>query len=405
MHIVCPWVTPKIFSDFDNPLPEVKKFFDHYAECFKHADQIVLNFCTGNGDHILNYAGKDRWGDEFDWARYNCYQGADDKSRLTHNLDWLVKCREGGQHSDNPYLSGPAFILSDQKMDYQKLARIYLAFREEAERRKLPFKLLEYLEPGPEFCQCVWKTQRHPEASQGKVFAGEVSVAGVIDVCAELNADPEKYAAYPDGIPKGTNAGDFVANQCDLFTRDFGLDGVFLGNQFALMGFWDPGNAPPATAARRAGISHFFQTLRQKMGSRLVYWMDTYWPAEVEIERWAMSEENYTMLDAVMISNFAVIIHKNNIVPNIQSRLKIAEKYGGKPATLFSFDFVDCWYAYRVYLDLRWAFTLQHSIYKDWGQKLQGISFFANDTFGQFVFPEPLGETAAVVRQAHGWDK
>lgn len=403
MHIVCPWLTPKIFADFENPLPEAKKFFDHYEACFKNADQIVLNFCTGNGDHILNYAGKEHWQNEFDWARYNCYQGPDDASRLKHNLAWLQKCREGGERSDNPYLAGPAFILSNQTMNYQKLARIYAALREEAERRKLPFKLLEYFEPGPEFCECIWKTLRHPEASQGKVAAGEVEVLGVIDVCAELYADSEKYAGYPQGIPAGTNAGDFVANQCDHFTRDFGLDGIFLGNQFALMGFWLPQHAPPATDLRRAGIAHFFKTLRAKMGSRLIYWMDTYWPADVEIEKWVMSEENYAMLDAVMISNFAVIIDRNNIVPNIQSRLKIAEKFAGRPATLFSFDFVDCWYAYRVYLDLRWAFTLQHSIYKEWGKKLQGISFFANDTFGQFVFPQALSETLKVITETHGW--
>jgi hypothetical protein len=131
--------------------------------------------------------------------------------------------------------------------------------------------------------------------------------------------------------------------------------------------------------------------------------MDTYWPADVEIEKWAMSEENYSMLDAVMISNFAVIIDRNNIIPNIESRLRISAKNAGCPATLFSFDFVDPWYAYRVYLDLCWAFGLQHQIYKAWGPKLQGASFFANDTFGQFVFPEPLSETLTVIRQTHGW--
>ena len=46
----------------------MKEFFDHYEPWFKHASEVALNFATGNGDHILNYAGKDRWSDSFDWA-------------------------------------------------------------------------------------------------------------------------------------------------------------------------------------------------------------------------------------------------------------------------------------------------------------------------------------------------
>jgi hypothetical protein len=403
MHIVCPWVTPKIFPDFENPAPRVREFFDHYGAWFRHADRVVLNFCTGNGDHILNYPGTGDWDAGFDWARYNCYQGTDDAARLKHNRAWTARCREGGERSGNPYCAGPSFILSEQVMTYRKLAGIYKAFRAEADRRGIPFQLLEYLEPGPEMCACEWKTKRHPEGSPGQADAGGVMLPGVLDVCATLRADGHEYASLPRGITEGTVVGDFVAGQCDAFTRDFALDGVFLGNQFGLLGFWFPEAAPPATPERRAGIARFFRTLRERMGERLVYWMDTYWPADVEIDRWAMSAENYAQLDAVMVSNFAVIVDKNNVVPNLESRLRIAGKHGGRPMTLFSFDFVDCWYAYRVYLDLRWAFEMQHQVYRKWGPKLHGCSFFANDTFGDFVYPRPLQETLDVVRGTHAW--
>ncbi len=401
-HIVSPWVTPKIFTDLTQPAPRVKEFFDHYSDWFSHASEVAINFCTGNGDHILNYAGKDHCDQTFDWSRYSCYNG-DSVQRYKHNLEWLTKCREGGEATGNPYLAGPSFILSDQALNYRTLSGIYSAFREEGKRRGLNVKILEYLEPGPEFCKCVWKTERHPEASQGLVDAGGTLVPGVIDVCANLKADSLPYAAYPDGVKEGTNAGDFVAAQCDAFTHDFDLDGVFLGNQFALTGFWDPKNAPEPTPQRRAGIKHFFHELRAKMGDRKVFWMDTYWPANVEIDRWAMSEENYPQLDAVMVSNFAVIAHRDQIVPNIESRLKISSKYEGKPATLFSFDFVDCWYSYRVYLDLHPMFEFQHQIYKQIGNRCQGTSFFANDTYGQFVMPKPLAETYKVIAETHGW--
>ena len=385
-QIVCPWVTPKVFPDFNDPLPRVQSFFDHYAEWFRHAGLIVLNFCTGNGDHILNYRGRDAWDEPFDWARYSVYCG-DDAARANHNGDWLRRVREGGERSYNPYLAGPSFILSEQVMTTRVLDRIYHCFREEAARRKINFKLLEYLEPGPEFCRCEWKTKRHPEGAGGSADAGGTPVQGVIDVCSTLNADAERYAAFPSGIPAGTNTGDFVSAQTAAFVSDLGLDGVFLGNSFGLTGTWNPDNAPTPTPARREGIRQFFHGLRRAMGDHLIYWMDTYWPAEVENERWAMNEENYAQLDAVMMSNFSVITERTQIVPNLESRLRIAAKHAGRPATLFSVDFVDPWYWYRIYLDERKNFLFQHDVYRKHGARCQGTSFFANDTFGHWVMP------------------
>ncbi len=396
----CPWITPKVFTDFDDPAPAVQSFFDHFGPWIEGAQQTVLNFCTGNGDHILNYRGRAGMDDSFDWARYNCH-GHSDADRKAHNANWLRRVREGGERSYNPYMAGPSFILSEQVMNYRKLAGIYEAFRREADRRSVNFKLLEYLEPGPEFCRCEWKTIRHPEGASGSADAGGNIVQGVIDVCSHLNADDHAYAAYPQGIPAGTNTGDFVAAQTDAFTRDFGLDGVFLGNQFGLIGFWHPDNAPPATPERRQGILRFFQRLRETMDQRLVYWMDTYWPADVEIERWSMSEEAYVCLDAVMVSNFSVIVERTQGQPNIESRLRIAARHNGRPDTLFTVDFVDPWYWYRVYLDERKNYLWQHDLYRRLGPRCNGVSFFANDTFGQWVMPDPLGLTWDVVREAH----
>lgn len=401
-HIVCPWLTPKAFPDFDDPAPRARSFFDHYEVWFRGADRVVLNFCSGNGDHILNYRGRDGWDEAFEWARFNSYLPRDEQ-RLDHNGNWLRRVREGGERSANPYLSGPSFIVSEQVLTYRKLHGIYDALRDEAARRDLDFKLLEYLEPGPEFCECEWKTKRHPEGALGSADAGGTVIQGVIDVCSRLNADQSPYAAFPEGIAPDTLTGDFVAAQTAAFTRDFGLDGVFLGNQFGLVGFWHPENAPPPTAERRAGIKHFFHQLRREMGDHLIYWMDTYWPAEREIEQWAMSEENYAQLDAVMCSNFAVIIDPTQVVPNLESKLRLREKFG-KPDVLFSLDFVDPWYCYRVYLDDRSQFLFQHETYRKHGARCQGTSFFANDTFGHWVMPQPLGETVEVVAQTHGWN-
>lgn len=403
MHILCPWVTPKVFPDLDHPEPRVKDFFDHYDQWFRQADEVVLNFCAGNGDHVLNYRGPDGWDDTFDWARYSCYNGAPD-AQFNHNLDWLKRVRDGGERSYNPYSAGPFFLLSDKTLSYRQLKNIYVCFRAEAARRGLNFKLLEYLEPGPEFCHSEWKTERHPEGAGGNADCGGTPLEGVIDVCSSLNADDRPYAAYPGGIPGGTNTGDFVAEQTAAFVRDFELDGIYLGNQFGLIGFWNPANAPEPTPERRAGITTFFRKMRKEMGDQLVYWMDTYWSADIENEKWAMSEENYALLDAVMVSNFAVISERTQVVPNIESKLRIREASGGEFNVLFSVDFVDPWYWYRIYLDDRKNFLFQHDTYRTHGALCQGVSFFANDTFGHWVMPTPLQETYSVVAATHGWE-
>jgi hypothetical protein len=401
IRIFCPWLTPKIFPRFDDPRPRVREFFDHYREWIDLAELTTIAFCAGNGDHILNYRGKAGWNDAFDWARFTAYNGGA-QSAFTHNRDWLNRVREGGERSYNPYMAGPSVIISEEILNYRILNTFYDAFRDEAKRRGINFKLLEYLEPGPEFCKCEWKTVRHPEGASGSADCGGTINQGVIDVCSTLKPDTHPYASFPTGIPAGINTGDFCIAQTDAFTRDFGLDGVLLGNQFGLAGFWHPDNAPSATVERRNGIKRFFHNFRRVMGSKLIYWMDTYWPADVEIEKWTMSEENYAQVDAVIVSNFAVIVERTQIAPNVESRVRIAKKFGGKPATLFSVDFVDPWYWYRVYLDDRKNFLFQHEMYKKLGGQCDGVTFFANDTFGHYVMPQPLGETLAAVRAAHG---
>ncbi len=86
----------KDFADFAELRPAVQSFFDHYAAWIKAADVTVLNFCAGNGDHLLNYRGKGGCNDTFDRARYSSYSGGD-AARLTHNLDWLRRVRDGAE--------------------------------------------------------------------------------------------------------------------------------------------------------------------------------------------------------------------------------------------------------------------------------------------------------------------
>jgi hypothetical protein len=392
---VCLWLTPKIFDDITNPAPGVHAFFDHHQD-WCAGRKLTVVFATGNGDHVLNYSGDQA--QSFDWARYNCYTHGGAATTRAHNLDWLTRVREGGERSYNPYSAGPMFVLSEQPMDYHVLAGIYAAFRAGAAARNIDLTLLEYLEPGPEFCHSEWKTERHPEVSAAAADAGGHMIPGVIDVTLPLYADFRTYAAWPAGIPAGTSAGDFVGAQTAAFARDFALDGVLLGNQFGLLGFWHPDKAPEPTPERAAGIERFFTRLRNEMGTLLVYWMDTYWRAEVERSRWAMSDTAYATLDAILVSTFAVLVERTEIAPNVRS--KAALRANGTPRVLYGLDFVDPWYWYRTHLDDIRTYRYQRDLLPTLADEVDGVSFFANDTFGHHVPTRPLAETLEVVRSA-----
>ncbi|MGP3979628.1 hypothetical protein [Streptomyces sp. KR80] len=398
----CLWLTPKIFDDLAVPELAIEEFFDHHAD-WCASRHLTVVFCAGNGDHILNYAGDRDEG--FDWARYNCYAPAPHGNgpaalARAHNADWLERVREGGERSFNPYSAGPMFTLSEQPMDYRLLAGAYDAVRRTAARRGLDVTLLEYLEPGPEFCRSEWKTERHPEVSSAAADAGGHMVPGVIDVTLPLAADDRTYRAFAGGISGGLLAGDFVAAQAAAFTEDFGLDGVLLGNQFGLVGFWHPDNAPELTHDRARDIEGFFVSMRKEMNDRLVYWMDTYWRTDVERSVWGMTDTCYAALDAVLVSDFAVLVERSEIVPNLRSKAALRKPGEAGPRVLLGLDFVDPWYWYRTHLDDRRTYLYQREVLRTEAAYLDGISFFANDTFGQYVPRARLDETLEVVRAA-----
>jgi len=397
---VVPWLTPKIFDDLDHPKPAIEAYFDHYQEWFSQVDEIVLAFCAGNGDHILNYPGKGHDNETFDWARYSAYVGGPE-NRRAHNQQWVTRCREGGEVSGNPYLAGPSFILSDQPMTYARLTGIYQAIREVAKQRDLNLKLLEYLEPGSEFCDCIWKTQRHPEAAGAPTDCGGTELPGLIDVCGKLNADQHTYASHPNGIPADLLAGDFVAAQSGAYTRDFAIDGILLGNQFGLINLWHPEDAVKPTPERREGIKRFFHQMREQMNESLIYWMDSYWPVETEIDAWGMSQENYQCLDGVLISNFAVIVERTQMRDNIQSKIDLSKQ--GGPKAIFSLDFFDPWYGPRLYLDDKINIDFQHKVYRELGSQCDGTTFFSNDNFGLLVPPAPLTDVMNVLKETLDW--
>ena len=388
MKVFNPWLTPKIFGDFTEIEQTVQCFYDHYADYIRGSEKTVINFCTGNGDHILNYAGMDDT-TEFDWARYNRYVCDEGVTVRDHNLGWLKDCYEPQVHDAEYYPKGPSFLTSDKRMNNALLLSVYRAFYKIAKERGINVQILEYLEPGPEFCDSVWKRERHPECLSNMV----------IDVCAKLKGDEHRYSAYPDGIAEGTPVSEFIARQCRNFVHDFGIDGICLGNQFGLLGFWDPNAAPPLTQEREEAIGKFFRTMRSELDGKLLYWMDSYHPVETEISVWGMRKENYACLDGIIVSSFAVLVKEELLIPNIQSKRKVCDICLQKPDVLFTMDFVDPWYQYRVYVDYPDKYEYQRQCFEKVKKLCDGVSFFANDTFGLYVFEKPLRDTLKRILQ------
>ena len=383
------WITPKIFDDLCRPAAAVGAFFDHYRDWIDGRSVTIL-FAAGNGDHVLNYAGRGGRLDRFDWARYNAYAPGPepDRMRRGHNLEWLQRVREGGERSLDPYASGPMMILSEQVMDYEVLAGIYATISAEAESRSIGIRLLEYLEPGTGRCAGEWRSRRHPEATP------RTGDSASIDVTLPLRGDDLRYAAFPDGVPDGLAAGDFVAAQTAAFCADFGLDGVLLGDRFGLAGPRHPGDAPEPSDERRSGIERFFTLMRARMESRLVYWMDTYWPADVERDAWGMTDKAYSTLDAILVSTFATGVERTQIAPNLRSKAALSG-----PRVIMGLDFVDPWHWHRTYLDDRRTYLYQREVLADCAELIDGVTFFGNDTFGHFVMADPLAETLETLRR------
>lgn len=79
---------------------------------------------------------------------------------------------------------------------------------------------------GPEFAVSKFKYEKHPEIMTRNNSPYPISLA-----ChALLRADPNPYAAFPNGIPEGTSVGSFLGAQFKIFAKDIGYDYLWLSN-------------------------------------------------------------------------------------------------------------------------------------------------------------------------------
>ncbi len=183
-----------------------------------------------------------------------------------------------------------------QPLNYSQLKNIFAQFRSEGQRRGLNVKIFDGIEPGREFTVQPWKFAKHPEVVVDNIFRD-------INLQAPLGADPTAYAAYPQGIPQGTIAGDFIINQTGRYVSDMGLDGIYSTNGFGLFPEGRPWLATPSPAKTQFVLS-FFKKMKAALGGKQVIWMDSYLSTQINEKYWSMSDEAYNYIDYLEISTF-----------------------------------------------------------------------------------------------------
>lgn len=359
IEILSVLVTPKIFKQPFNSDREINFFFEYYKELFELFDLLIIIFAVGNGEHILLYRGSKFLQDEVKWARYNSYINLKERK-----------------------------VISNFKLTYALIKEIIKKFK--SKYRNL--RVFDTLDPGPEFCESEFREKRHPEVMWWD------DIRNVhhrffdwcwVDVSAVLKKDTFTYSSFPQGIPEGIRFSDFLTSQLQDYLKDMDLDGIFLQNAYGTLGQWEPryakGWGEGFNSVRAKYILHFFQSLKQKLGKKEIFWWDTYWPKEYEYGAWSVPEEAYHYMDYLLLANHAVIIPPEIAKRNLESKLNLKH-----PKLILSIDLVDPWYEYKTYEKYPYHFTGTLKILKEFKSKIDGIQIWLNDAWGNFVPREVL---------------
>lgn len=346
-------VTPKFIRDFAHPRPSIRAFVDHYADALSFRRWRVV-FAVGNSDHILGYPGRHAWDTGVPWARYT--------------EDSRVKRKPGQQL--------PRVPVSNQPLTYARIARIIRVLREETKRAGLTVTVLDQLDKNGEFTEVPFKLARHPE-----IFSRDWKTAGLL-INARLTEDAEPYAAYPSGIPSGTHSGTFVVKQTAAYVRDLGFDGVFLSNQVATRGHWDPKRAPGYSDGEAREIRRFFSLLRSHLGKKEIVWWDSTNSVSVERARWAVDPRTYLLMDTIAAAGFCVIrSNTSQYITSLESKLALE----AKTKVTATLDYVDPYYTYNSWKQYsHCSASLEDIAISHWGQ-LEGVFTFGNDERGRFI--------------------
>lgn len=332
-------VTPKILPDFNRPDSAIAAFFANYKSLTAHASETIVIFAVGNSDHILGYRGRDYWDDKIDWAR-------------TTNF----------------------VPISDATLDYRQLEHIIGVFRVSALAAGINLKILDHIDSGSEFTVSNnFKYVAHPECT--------ANAWGMYDIRAELRADNRVFATRSNGIAAGTTCGQFLADQTAAYMNDVGFDGIMFDNQLGTRGRWHDGDGPGYSVDEAQGIQNFLEYTRRTFAAKQLMWFDSYNNIQVERDTFSFPTEGYQSFDYLIASGFCVTVKTRPYTDNLTSKLSLT----GGPRILATLDYVDPWYNYTAMHDYPWCSTELEQTAVDYRTEIDGIMFFANDSWGGLV--------------------
>ena len=230
--------------------------FTQWGSLLRHADTVSVMLWTADGSEILNYSGKLK--QPLEWAMYmgNPNSGREVNSAPNENLSIHERAFT---YMDNP----PAYTYNDLKYIVSELKRIGNQLSGK------PIRVGATFDPGPEFAKSEFKYKKHPEVCMGATMGSKTFVC----CYSTLNADPDSYAGFPNGITQDLPFGTFFGRQSQHFLSDLGFDYLWLSNGFGFgMETWSATGAvfdgkdfhPEKIADTREKIINFWNLFRRE---------------------------------------------------------------------------------------------------------------------------------------------
>ena len=212
-HNLCFEISSKAFSDDSekNMYYVCRKMFTQWKNLTDLAEQISVMTWIADGGEILDYAGD--LNDTFEWA----YWIGVGEPNVPENMVITERMK------DDQFLFPKKYRPDAALRRFSWLKRMIEVMRETAfEMTGKKIRLIATFDNGNEFSISDFKYHRHTEILKGHL--------GVVICNYVLHGDTRRYAAFPNGIPEGTQFGKFLGAQFKAYSADIGYDGIWLSN-------------------------------------------------------------------------------------------------------------------------------------------------------------------------------
>ncbi|MCZ7646133.1 MAG: hypothetical protein M5U26_12735 [Planctomycetota bacterium] len=222
-------ISPKPFVPHDDA--NVERVMEDAARqwwpLLKHARRVSVLFWLGDGTDILEYRG--RLDDRVEWAKWMGY--AETPYKVSEKDDPL---------KESIVTRGYLYRPDAPEMTYGDVKRIVAAMKRAVRRVcGVPVEVGIPFDPGSEFSVAPFRYEKHTE-----ILITGGGAMRMIDCTGHMNADPQAFAGFPEGLPQDLPFGAFLGRQTRHYLNDLGFDYIWFSNSF---GF---GRSPYAWGAK-----------------------------------------------------------------------------------------------------------------------------------------------------------